>query len=260
MMIEQIIEIVKEASRLMVREGFDIMQKDTHANLVTTSDLAVQDFLTHKLGGLLPGSGFLCEEDDLRELDHEYIWIIDPIDGTTNYSRSQSDCCISVALTRNWIPEIAVVYSPWRNELYTACKGGGAFCNGKPIHVSARPYEDSLFYSAMSTYRKDLSKACSGFIYDVFMEVIDIRRLGSAALELCCLAAGYAELFFEIRLHPWDYAGAGLILQEAGGVLGNFDGQAPSLRQADTILAANSAESLGRLQEMLHRHLDKRPY
>jgi myo-inositol-1(or 4)-monophosphatase len=236
------------------------MHKGTVANLVTSSDIAVQHFLTERLAALLPGSGFLCEEEDVEELSHEYVWIIDPIDGTANYARGNENCCISVALAHCGELIAGVVYSPWRNELYCASKGGGAFCNGTPIHVSPRSFEEGILFSAMSTYRKEFAKACSDIIFDVFMECNDFRRFGSAAIELCLLAAGYADLYFEMRLQPWDYAAASLILREAGGCICGFDGSHPSLRKASLVLAASSEQDLSRLLATVHKHLPSLPY
>ena len=137
-MLQEVIDIVKEASALMATDHFTVMQKDGRVNLVTSSDLAVQHFLTERLAALLPGCGFLCEEEDFRDLDEEYVWIIDPIDGTANYSRGIADCCISVALARKGRLQLGVVYSPGRGELYSAELGRGAWCNGHSIHVSGR--------------------------------------------------------------------------------------------------------------------------
>ena len=258
---EKIIEIVRAASALMTRSGFEIHDKGSRENLVTSSDLAVQDFLTEHLSALLPGSGFLCEEEDLTDVaGHEYVWIIDPIDGTTNYARGNENCCISVALIRRGEPYKGVVYCPWRGECYWAEKGKGAFLNGKPIHVSPRPFEDGILFTAMSTYHKEWAKSCSEIIYDIFMASNDLRRSGSAAVELCMMAAGFGELYFEMRLMPWDYAAGILILSEAGGCACSFDGKLPSLNVPSLLLAANSQASLGRLQEIVHRHLTAMPY
>ena len=157
-------------------------------------------------------------------------------------------------------PVLGIVYSPWRGEIYTAEKGKGAFCNGKPIHVSGRPFEQGLLFTAMSTYRKDLARSCSDIIYDLYMECNDVRRTGSAAVELCLMAAGFAELYFEIRLMPWDYAAASLILQEAGGAVCDFDGKSPSMTRSSMLIAANTKESCQRILYTVHKHLDKLPY
>ncbi len=258
--LESICAIVREASRLMVREGFSVKEKGSVENIVTTSDVAVQAFLTERLSCLLPGSGFLCEEGDLEDLDHEYVWIIDPIDGTANYARGIENCCISVALVRNWNPVAGVVYSPWREELYCAEAGKGAFCNGRPIHVSGRPFEEGILFTAMSTYRKEFAKVCSDIIYDIYMDCNDFRRTGSAAVELCLLAAGQAELYFEMRLMPWDYAAASLILREAGGKICSLDGGLPSLKRQTLVIAANTEQSCDRLLATVRRHLPALPY
>ena len=183
--IRQIIDIVREAAGLMDRTGgFEVHDKGARENIVTSSDVAVQHFLTQKLGALLPGSGFLCEEEDFADTAHADVWIIDPIDGTANYARGNENCCISVALVRGGELAAGVVYSPWRGELYSAEKGRGAFCNGKPIHVSDRSYERGLLFTAMSTYRKGLARSCSDIIYDIYMECNDVRRTGSAAVAV----------------------------------------------------------------------------
>ncbi len=257
---DSIVSIVKEASALMVREGFSVKEKGSVENIVTSSDVAVQEFLTGRLAELLPGSGFLCEEDDLQDLNHEYVWIIDPIDGTANYARGSENCCISVALYRNWSPRIGVVYSPWRGELYTAEAGGGAFCNGKPIHVSDRPFEKGILFTAMSTYRKEFAKTCSDIIYDLYMECNDFRRTGSAAVELCLMARGYADLYFEFRLMPWDYAAAAFILQEAGGKVVSLDGNAPSPKRQSLVIAANTEDNCRHILDTVRRHLSSIPY
>ena len=254
-MLQEVIDIVKEASALMATDHFTVMQKDGRVNLVTSSDLAVQHFLTERLAALLPGCGFLCEEEDFRDLDEEYVWIIDPIDGTANYSRGIADCCISVALARKGRLQLGVVYSPGRGELYSAELGRGAWCNGHSIHVSDRPFADGILCTALSLYCKENAKACSDIIYDVNMQCNDIRRWGSAALELCLLASGVIELFFEMRLQPWDYAAGMLVLHEAGGRIAGWNGLPPSLEKPSLVLAANRPDSLGALLAAVHCHL-----
>ena len=254
-MLAQVIEIVKEAASLMATDHFTVTEKGSLENIVTSADLDVQHFLTGKLAALLPGSGFFCEEEDFRVEGEEYVWIIDPIDGTANYSRSIADCCISVALARKGALQLGVVYSPARGELYSAELGKGAQCNGHPIHVSDRPMADGLFCTAMSTYRKEYAKTCSDIIYDIYMQSNDLRRWGSAALELCLLASGVIELYFEMRLQPWDYAAGMLILHEAGGRIASWNGGAPSLTRPSLVIAANQPRSLGAMLAVVHCHL-----
>jgi len=260
--LEIVSDIVRSAASLMDREGgFEIHNKGVRENIVTSSDLAVQHFLTEQLRSHYPEIGFLCEEEDLEDVSgHEAVWVIDPIDGTANYARGNENCCISVALVSRGEALLGVVYSPWRGELYTAEKGKGAFCNGKPLHVSDRPFEQGLLFTAMSTYHKEWSRYCSDIIYDLYQECNDVRRTGSAAVELCLMAAGFAELYFEMRLMPWDYAAAGLILTEAGGHVCAFDGNAPSLYEPSLFLAANSKDSCERLLKTVRHHLPAMPY
>ena len=165
-----------------------------------------------------------------------------------------------MALARDGELAMGVVYCPWRGEMYAAEKGRGAYCNGKRIHVSDRTYERGLLFTAMSTYRKELARSCSDIIYDIYMECNDFRRTGSAAVELCLMAAGFAELYFEIRLMPWDYAAASLILLEAGGAACGFTGEFPSLYKPSMFIAANTREHCERLLATVHKHLDQLPY
>ena len=138
--IEQLICIVRDASKFMITDGFEIEQKGGCENIVTSSDLAVQNFLCEKLLEIMPESGFLCEEKDINDSQHEYTWIIDPIDGTANYSRGIDQCAICVGLKHDDEMEMGVVYIPRTNEMFHAEKGKGAYLNGKPIHVSNRPF------------------------------------------------------------------------------------------------------------------------
>ena len=255
MYVEKIIPIVREAASLMLRSGFEVMEKGSSANLVTSSDLAVQHYLVRHLGDLIPGSGFLCEEEDMDDVAHEYIWVIDPIDGTANYARGQQDCCISVALAKDGEVCAGVVYSPWRDELYSAEKGSGAFCNGRPVKVSARPFEAGIICTAMSTYRKEYARTCSDIIYDVYMRSNDFRRYGSAAIELCLLGSGYIDLYFEMRLQPWDFAAASLVVKEAGGTLVGFRGKDLCPFRQSMVIGANNRENCEDLVATVSRHV-----
>lgn len=246
-MILPLISIVREASKLMLVAAFDIEQKEGFANIVTSSDVAVQDFLKARLAELLPGSGFLCEEEDRHDLSHEFTWIIDPIDGTANYSRGIRECAICVGLKHGDAMEMAVVYMPRTDELFHAERGKGAFLNGRPIQVSERPFANSIMCTALAVYHKEYAQVCSDIIVETFLQCNDIRRFGAAAPELCYLAMGRCELYFEYLLSPWDFAAASLILEEAGGVLSDLSGRPLDPTAVTGVLAANSRESLERL-------------
>ena len=246
-MIISLISIVREASKLMLVDSFDVSQKEGFANIVTSSDIAVQDFLKSRLSELIPGCGFLCEEEDRHDLSHEYTWIIDPIDGTANYSRGIRECAICVGLKHNDAVEMAVVYLPRTDELFHAERGQGAYLNGCPIHVSNRPFGNAIMCTALAVYHKEYAQICSDIIVETFQHCNDIRRFGAAAPELCYLAMGRCELYFEYLLSPWDFAAASLILEEAGGVLSDLSGRPLDPTVATGVLAANSRENLDRL-------------
>lgn len=246
-MILSLISIVREASKLMLVDSFDVSQKEGFANIVTSSDVAVQDFLKTRLAELLPGSSFLCEEEDRHDLSREFTWIIDPIDGTANYSRGIRECAICVGLKHGNSMVMAVVYLPRTDELFHAERGKGAFLNGLPIHVSNRPFANSIMCTALAVYHKEYAQICSDIIVETFLQCNDIRRFGAAAPELCYLAMGRCELYFEYLLSPWDFAAASLILEEAGGVLSDLSGRPLDPTAATGVLAANSRESLERL-------------
>lgn len=255
MLLNAITDIVKEAGKLMLSADFQIAEKEGVVNIVTTTDLAVQDYLCPRLAELLPGSGFLCEEKDMYDISHEYTWIIDPIDGTANFSRHIDQCAICVGLKKGDAMEMGVVYLPYTNELFTAQRGKGAFLNGKPIHVSGRTYDNAVLFTALSLYHKEHAKVCSDIIMDAYYEINDVRRFGAAAPELCYVAMGRAELFFEYRLSPWDFAAASLILQEAGGVITDMQGDALTCTVPSGVVAGNLASSHERFLEVVKKHI-----
>lgn len=258
-MMDQILQqtktIVLEASKLMLTDTFEIEEKGDIANIVTSSDIAVQEFLCRRLSEVIPGSGFLCEENDVCDLSREYTWVIDPIDGTCNYARGIDQCAISVALRRGEEMVMGVVYLPRTAELFHAVKGQGAFRNDKPIHVSDRSFENSLMCTALAVYYKEYTQLCSDIILDVYQHINDIRRFGAAAPELCYLAMGRCELYFEYRLSAWDYAAASLILTEAGGIITDLHGNPVDGVTHTGTLAANTQQNFDRLLEIVKRHL-----
>lgn len=254
-MIDRVKRLVRKASEEMLTDTFEIAHKEGFANIVTSSDLAVQNVLKEGLASLLPGSGFLCEEEDRHQLGKEYTWIIDPIDGTANYSRGIDQCAICVGLKHHEEMELSVVYLPRTEELFSAVKGQGAFLNGKAIHVSSRQFADAVMSTALPVYHKEYADVCSVIIKETFKQCNDIRRFGAAAPELCYLAMGRTELYFEYLLSPWDYAAASLIVTEAGGVIANLDGHTPPLTEPSGFLAANSDANLRQLLPIVQKYI-----
>lgn len=251
-LIYQIVSLVKDASAIMLDRNFTIAEKNDSSNIVTSKDIAVQEFLKNKLTSLIPGSLFLGEEGDFINSDAEYIWVVDPIDGTANYARDLELSVISVALLKFGMPYIGVVYCPYRNQMFTAQKGCGAFLNDEPIHVSDRPLKKSMLCSAMSLYDKRYAKPCFNIIEKIYAVSDDLRRLGTAALELCYLACGKVDLYFEVRLSCWDYAAAVLIVNEAGGIAEIMFNDGINLQKPAGVFAANSSENFDTIKKIIY--------
>ena len=258
-MVNKIIEIVREASNLMKQEDIVVEQKGNDSNYVTSADVNVQQFLKEKLSELLPNSAFIGEEgDELGE--SEYTWVVDPIDGTSNFIRDIGISAISVGLLKNGEPYIGVVYQPYRDEMFWAEIGKGAYLNGKRIQVSERDFKHSHLCSAMSLYNKDYAKPCFNIIERVYSESDDLRRLGSAAVELVYLAAGRVELYFEIKVFPWDIAAAIPIISEAGGKSEVMFEEKMPLDRPVAIFAANTEENFEKLKKIVYEELPTLPY
>ena len=253
----EVLKITEEAVKLVRYSDFDVERKaDDASNIVTTNDLKSQRFLCERLSALIPGSRFYCEEEDMKETEGEFIWVIDPIDGTMNYSRGIAECAISVALLHNKRAVVGVVRSIFADEVFSAAEGLGAELNGKAISVSDWNYKNALFCTAMSVYKKELAKVCSDIIYETHMQCNDIRRFGSCAIELCYLAAGKCDLYFEIHVAPWDYAAASVILSEAGGILTGYNGEPLTFDKHTPLIGANNKENHTRLNATVVKHME----
>lgn len=255
----KVINIVKKAAKL-ANHTFSVQQKSSEADIVTSSDIVVQNFLVQQLGSLVPQAGFLCEEKGATDTTKDMLWIIDPIDGTMNYARNIPDFAISVALVGKDAPILGVVYCPARNEVFSATVGEGARLNGKPIRVSDKPFGQALLCTATSVYNKQLAPVCFQIIEQVFPQCSDTRRFGSCAVELCYLAAGKCDLYFEIRVNPWDYAAAYIVLSEAGGILRGLHGQTLAFDCPTVLVGANNVENYQKLANVVSQHIATLPY
>lgn len=208
-------------------------------DIVTEMDTKAENLIIKTLKSAFPEHGILTEESQEQKTNSEYRWIIDPLDGTTNYSHGFPVFCVSIALEKNGEIILGVVYNPMLNELFTAEKGKGAYLNNKKIKVSA-----------IAELNKSL--LATGFPYDVrtseqnnianfanfAVRAQAIRRAGSAALDMCYVACGRFDGFWELKLKPWDTAAAMLIVNEAGGMVTDFKGKPFSFYSGET-LASN---------------------
>ena len=219
-----------------------IHEKGGTFNYVTEYDVAVQRFLESKLSELFPGSHFYAEEEgeDRRAAGTGRTFIIDPIDGTSNFIHGFGGCAVSVALFDNGEAEFGAVYLPFSDEMFYAERGGGAYLNGEPIHVNDLETEHALTLFGTTPYMRDtMCNAVTELMRGLFMCSVDVRRCGAAAADLCYVACGRAAAFAEILLSPWDYAAGNLIVREAGGVVSAFDGGPVSYVSKSSVIAAN---------------------
>ncbi len=247
---DEICELVRKAGRSIRdidRTNLHIESKSGRANFVTDHDRRVQNLLEAGLHKIMPDVLFIGEENSAQHFAPKgKFFIVDPIDGTTNFIKDFKASSISVALVVDGAAELGVVYNPYLDEMFSAQRGQGAFCNGKPISVSRESLENGLVIFGTSPYNEELSEQSFKLAYAYFKKAADVRRTGSAALDLCSIAAGRAELFFELSLAPWDYAAGALIVEEAGGIVTDISGNAFSYDGKTSILARNkTAEAEG---------------
>ncbi len=241
-MLNSIIDIVKKAGEIYRSAGSDlgITDKGSAVNLVTKYDKMIQDFLFSKLSKAVPGCSFFGEEGDGNKvLTDGLCFIIDPIDGTTNFIKGYQHSAISVALAKDKKIIIGVVYDPDLDNLFYAQEGKGAYLNGKPIHVSDCSIEKSLVLFGTCPYEHELAHKTFELTEKIFYKAIEVRRGGSAALDICYVASSKADLYYEMILRPWDWAGAYLILKEAGGAASTFDASPLDANKIDSFVCGN---------------------
>ena len=240
--LQNIVAIVRRAGD-MIRDAQhierDTYEKSCAADLVTKYDVAVQAFLRQELLNLCPEADFLGEEGQHDKLTREWVFVVDPIDGTTNFVRQLHYSNIAVALCCRGEVRYAVVYNPFAEELYAAEKGCGATLNGQPIQVTQNDPGHAICMCGSTIYDRtytDHSFTVMRWLYD---HTLDFRRFGAAELDICQVAAGRIEVFFECRLSPWDFAAGSLILSEAGGSLTRLDGSPVDPYQPGSVWATN---------------------
>ena len=214
--------------------------KSGRADLVTQYDKQVQERLRTGLLEIMPDAHFVGEEGSTQQFAPTgTFFIVDPIDGTTNFIKDYHFSCISVALVVDNAAELGVIYNPYTDEIFYAQRGEGAFCNGKRLNVSNEPLENGIVVFGTAPYHEELNEKTFQLAYAYFKKALDVRRSGSAALDLCTIAAGRAELFFELVLSPWDYAAGALIVEEAGGLVSDYDGRPLAYDHPCSVLARN---------------------
>jgi len=242
-MINTAVKAARKAAAIINRASFDIdrlqVTEKKHNDFVTEVDQAAERAIIEVLKGAYPDHAILAEESgastNLHD-DNENVWIIDPLDGTTNFIHGFPQYCVSIALQQRGQITQAVVYDPTRNDLFTATKGAGAFLNEKRIRVTKRdkiadaligtgfPYTDMSYMDQYLQMFRIMTEKSAG-----------LRRPGAAALDLAYVAAGRLDGFFEKKLKPWDIAAGSLLITEAGGIVGTFAGESDYLYKGDVI-------------------------
>lgn len=244
--LEKLTELERDCGEMMLRAHRIMAEtKSGRRDVVTEYDRRIQEIMVGELGAFLPGTRFFCEENDLQEsLSAEHVFVIDPIDGTMNFVRGFNHSCISAAYMRGGELTASAVYNPYTGEMFTALKGGGAYLNGRRISVEDAPLSETVVCFGTAPYYQDLTDRMFDMTKKLFRASLDIRREGTAELDLCSVAAGRAGLFTELMLSFWDYAAGMLLVQEAGGICCTSDGGPLPLTGEKSSVAAGSPKAM----------------
>jgi myo-inositol-1(or 4)-monophosphatase len=237
-----------------IQSRLDGVRQITHKgeiDLVTEADLGSEKRIIEVIRTRFPDHTILSEEQGLSKGSSDYRWVIDPLDGTTNFAHGLTTCCVSIALAKKNQTLIGIIWSPFTDELFSAVRGRGAFLNGRRLSVSKIDrVQDSLLVTGFPYNVKEIMAPVMKRFTRCLEASQGIRRLGSAALDLGYVAAGRFEAFWEEQLHPWDVAAGNLIVTEAGGQITNFSNQ-PFDPEMKTMLASN-----GRIHNDMLKLLD----
>lgn len=233
--------------------AFSVENKEGRNNLVTEVDWACERIIVDGIRERFPEQAILTEESGNLGENSSCRWIIDPIDGTTNFAHGIPFCCLSIGWEKEGIITLGLVYNPILGELFFAQKGKGAWKNGKKLQVSDQRDLSTAFLVTGFPYQwpADQGNGPMEVFSSLVMEGIPVRRLGSAALDLCYVASGHFDGFWEYSLQPWDIAAGYLMVEEAGGRVSDFQGR-PGKADHRQTLATN-----GKIHEALRQHIGK---
>ena len=259
-MLNVAIKAARAAGTIINRASLDIESVRVSAkqtnDFVTEVDHAAEQVVIETLLGAYPDHGIWAEESGRREgkgQGKRHVWVIDPLDGTTNFIHGFPVYCVSIALMVDGRTEQAVVYDPTRNDLFCATRGRGAYLNDRRIRVAKRTQlKDCLISTGFPFRPGDHFQTFMQMLQDVMPKVAGVRRPGAAALDLAYVAAGFADGFFETGLSPWDVAAGSLLVTEAGGLVGNFTGEADFLEQRECM--AGNPRIYGQLAGLLGKY------
>ena len=252
-LLQGIKDAAREAGAIMLhasRPESAAISKEGHANYVTVYDRKVQEFLIGSFAALLPEAHFVGEEED-KELfapgyEEGYTFVIDPIDGTTNFMKDYRVSVTSIALFKDGTPFIGVVYNPYTDQMFWAQQGEGAYENDRRIHSGEESLSQSLVGMGTAPYYdEEMTWKAFQIGHWYLRHSMDVRRTGSAAYDLCLVASGKTGMFFEPCLSLWDYAAGAVIVTEAGGRMTDLKGQELNYRGRSSICAASRGVAQG---------------
>ena len=233
-----ITELVVEAGKLAFRDDLrDAVSVKGKSDFVTQVDISISSFLKERLKKVDPSVGFFSEEE--RGALSDPCWILDPIDGTTNLIFGYNLSSVSLALYRDGAVRFGVVYNPFTKECFTAEEGRGAWLDGKRLSVSRRQMSEALIEFGAGSTHKENTEVNFEIAKAIFRQCLDVRRICSSALDLCYIAAGRIDGYFEKVLKPWDVAAGSLILTEAGGTITDYNGRPLQFAAPTSVIAGN---------------------
>lgn len=237
----QLATAAAEAGGKVLREKFNAsisIRSKAPADMVTEADLAAEKAIVDLIQESYPRHSVLAEESHVAKVDSEHLWVIDPLDGTTNFVHGVPHVAVSIAYYQSGKPIAGVVYNPIHEDWFTVERGAGAFANGQAAKVSNSPLNESLIGVGFYYDRGAMMRATLSAVQELFEQQIHgIRRMGTAALDLCSVGTGQFGAFFEYQLSPWDFAAGRLFIEEAGGIITTCNGDELPLAKT-TILAA----------------------
>lgn len=240
---EKIKEIVRQAGNMILTAQVtdeSVHQKEGLANFVTNFDIEIQRFLIRELKTVLPEASFFGEEDtEGSSRDHleGYCFFIDPIDGTTNFMFGYHFSCVSVGLAFQKEMIAGFVYNPYVDEMYTAVKGQGSALNGRRLCMPDTPVSQGIIAFGCARYNEGDTDKLFTAVKELYLRSLCVRNGGSAALDLCRIASGSNAAYLELKLQPYDYAAASIIIEEAGGQITQADGSSITLDAPCSIVA-----------------------
>lgn len=257
--LNKIVEIVREAGNILKSahlEKDQIFDKEGDANFVTAFDMKIQKFLIDKILQEIPDASFYGEEEDesnKKEISETgYTFIIDPIDGTTNFMFDYNTSCISVGIAYNGELYAGIVYNPYVDAMYTGIKGQGSYVNGRKLELENRGLAEGVSAFGCARYNENSTDLLFASVKELFYKTLAIRSSGSAAIDLSRVASGSNVVYFEMLLQPYDYAASAVIIEEAGGVITQIDGSPITIDKGCSILAGTK-----RASEELRALIDK---